>query len=571
MCSGPRTPTVARYAHLTVPTTVAVAGNGGFMAQAALLHPPLRSMLRQWVHSDFSSSALDYAVTLFSEDELLANVSHNVDAAHARRQRQPIPARRPWPTRQPWRRRIRALGGDVRVKIRHEDITRATATEFRRFDTFVTISLEHIEDDLRLIHLMPPGSHFVFGTAGFNVEGEHARWFAAEQQLAQYYGNLLTLERIVRLESNRTRLVRGKKSVRVAGVDVKWAVLGTRRYGPSQVATKRSSSWPACTRKLVWQLANGHSTGPASWAVTAPLPKRQKLPSAQDPFVFFHLRKTAGSALRKELAHSASSHRLSFFIPCTEGIGSSTSNLVRQLVPWSKNGGDPVDAPHRRHLTSCRFEDLSLLAWDPAGRNASVFGGCFYWDKTMMQLSLLQAWQVVNERPTPQASCLILVREPVARFQSCYEEYFRSGGPSAPIEGGGALPRPLGELSHSEVADVVANFSDVRRGQSCNNEIARWIGPTSDNGGAIQETKRRLARCVVGDMTTRRADTVRVLRHWFPWIHSAGINNGHHSKHMPEGQLPYDTRELILQYNELDAQLYDFAMARFERQLQEVR
>ena len=205
----------------------------------------------------------------------------------------------------------------------------------------------------------------------------------------------------------------------------------------------------------------------------------------------------------------------------------------------------------------------------------SVFAGHFFWDASALQSPHVLARQPqVRQTSPPPFSCFVMVREPVARYQSCYTERFQK-----------AIKLPLDRLPLDKLHDVLANQTEHTRGialhQGCNNEIARWISPTmgwgdahADHGElsreAVDETKRRLSACTIGDVTARPTDTLRVLRHWHPWLapHYKAHNTGHRSSHSKT--LPPATVAAIRRANAVDIELYDFAMARFDLLLQSI-
>lgn len=103
-----------------------------------------------------------------------------------------------------------------------------------------------------------------------------------------------------------------------------------------------------------------------------------------------------------------------------------------------------------------------------------------------------------------------MVREPVDRWCSCYEERLRPR----------LHRRDFTSLTPWELEEVAANHTDGLYG--CNDEIARFIGPSSGwgdkrtNDGALTreevlETERRLSQCVIGNVVGRPQETLRVV------------------------------------------------------------
>ena len=254
-------------------------------------------------------------------------------------------------------------------------------------------------------------------------------------------------------------------------------------------------------------------------------------------------------------------------------------------------------------MASCHNYHFDQILGLGAARNASVFAGCFYWDSALEQLGVMHHWGLVlpwsasARYASPRAaasgraasrgvSCVVLVREPISRTVSCFNEYFRdkglfrengleTTGREHALRASLTSGRPLQSLGLAQAADVLTNLTDTHQG--CVNEIARWLSPSVGwgdrainagdvSGGAIEETKRRMAQCVVGDMTSRTEDTLRVFRRWFPWLRVSGANIGHHSAH-GDPPLSEEMRGLLTTLNVVDVELYAFAMARFEMQL----
>jgi len=297
---------------------------------------------------------------------------------------------------------------------------------------------------------------------------------------------------------------------------------------------------------------------PARLQLMSALPPIQRVPSPSWPFIFFHLRKTGGSSFRPVVAMAADELNLTFFVPCLEQRHRNTVNRI------GLSGS---------HMASCNQYYLgALVARQENLARTSVFAGHFYWDATALASRSVMV-PSTTQLTTP-FSCFIMVREPVARFQSCYTERIQP-----------TIRRPLEKLPLSQLYDILANFTE--RGtalqQGCNNEIARWISPdmawgdTHANRGelsqmAVDETKRRLGLCTVGDISGRTNDTRRVLRHWHPWLarYYGGVNSGHRSDHIAPTMLPSATVAAIRQANALDLDLYAFAMAHFEMMLEHI-
>ena len=141
------------------------AGNGGFLAQSAILNSKLRQSLKFWLHSEFSGPVLDYATYLFSNETLLMNPQLSVDVSKPEK----------WHKSVPMAVTVKGVDHSPEMKLEVRDIdmtqldklTELAGAPLSSFDTFTTISFEHFGEDLELIRAFPPGSFFVFGVAGF--------------------------------------------------------------------------------------------------------------------------------------------------------------------------------------------------------------------------------------------------------------------------------------------------------------------------------------------------------------------------------------------------------------------
>ena len=111
-------------------------------------------------------------------------------------------------------------------------------------------------------------------------------------------------------------------------------------------------------------------------ARSIPLPTPvTETPSNTTPFVFFHSRKSGGSAFRPAIAQAALRHGLTFFVPCQEGVGGGGKNIINMIV-----GKD--------HGRSCNTYNLDFVPGIQMSKDAkfqhanelSVFAGHFHYD-----------------------------------------------------------------------------------------------------------------------------------------------------------------------------------------------
>ena len=294
----------------------------------------------------------------------------------------------------------------------------------------------------------------------------------------------------------------------------------------------------------------------------------RQVPTSSFPFIFFHLRKCGGSSFRKSIAHSSERLNLTSFIPCNE---ESEGNIVTSIKK--------VMRKRFSHSDSCNNYHLDLALGSIFSQDLSVIAGHFYWD-SIYYLGGVTKNGLMNDikkmkgdDTSPKFSCLIFIRHPLQRFLSCYTERFqyRSG-------------LPLQQLSISSLHNILVNWTDSLHG--CNNEIARWISPSSGwgdryiNEGSLSdaekaETKRRMDQCVIVDLTYNQTASKSVLNYFFPWILDYDVENskgnGHHSNHIEVDSLPLSHQNLIMSYNKLDLELYEHGLANLNKQVDYIR
>jgi len=167
------------------------AGNGGFLMQTALLTPSVHTRLVEWVHSDFAFGAVEYAAVIISDNRLLGDMSVNADPV--------VAARRAtgWRAMLPFSRVLTRdaaplpLSDKLNITVLQVDI-RNPPFQLSTFDTVVTISFEHILEDLGVIRKLKVGTAFVFGVATF-AHHEHHRHFTSATEVRQRYCEMLNI------------------------------------------------------------------------------------------------------------------------------------------------------------------------------------------------------------------------------------------------------------------------------------------------------------------------------------------------------------------------------------------
>ena len=226
-----------------------------------------------------------------------------------------------------------------------------------------------------------------------------------------------------------------------------------------------------------------------------PLPRIQVAPTFENPFVFIHIEKTAGSTLRHHLFETAMARNYSCLIPgktrcADDGVA---DNKAATKVP---------------HMTFNLFDDITHQ------RRTQILAGHFEWG----------VWDQMSQ-PPHRVSCFVILREPVARVVSLYYERL------FPVTG-----LPLSSFSEQELENYMVSFvgggKDGRqlRDEGFSNGAVKALSTANVHKGRIYDVetpmyrpmslpvaKKRMEQCVVG-IQEHWSDTTLVLRHWFPWV-----------------------------------------------------
>ena len=345
-------------------------------------------------------------------------------------------------------------------------------------------------------------------------------------------------------------------------------VLSSRRTSPAVEEKRRLDE-----TELTWETSYKNAVElEAPICPALPLISNQ-MPTPAVPLIFFHLRKVGGTELRGVLAKAGKALKLSYFIPCFAGQPGSWLELLKS---------DKRSGVRRR----CNTYTIDALLDRPQEPSKSTFmqsgpslyaGHLPYHVSTQFGVAPWLGKREFQQRPSGQFSCILAVREPVERFQSCYKERLSAG------MGG----RPLENLSSPELLEV---FKQTDGMHSCSNEIARWIAPTTAWGeerlsepgiilstDELLETQRRMNRCVVVNIIKDCDGTVQVLRYWFPWLAHVFDHEDfcgkRTRKHATSYSAAWATADVtierdwrwhaIAKHNLQDVELYEYAMRRF--------
>ena len=123
---------------------------------------------------------------------------------------------------------------------------------------------------------------------------------------------------------------------------------------------------------------------------------RQRVPSHEWPFVFFHLRKAGGSTVRRALDDAAKAAKVDSFVACQGGVSCTT---------WG---------PSTDHHD---------------GKGPDVIGGHFF--APLVDRWASQRWStgrhaafLANSTTTNAPACFVLLRQTVPRVKSCWNYRF---------------------------------------------------------------------------------------------------------------------------------------------------
>ena len=137
-------------------------------------------------------------------------------------------------------------------------------------------------------------------------------------------------------------------------------------------------------------------------------PVVQHKPTAENPFIFYHLEKSGGSSIRRDLIQSSLIKNINFYLPCYDGDG-------------------VLDVSY---LTCYQWDLKSHISKERA-KGVAVTGG--HWQ-----------WNVRYELPTPKnyiddISCFTIQRHPIERILSFWYERVLPYRNQLELEGNGLL------------------------------------------------------------------------------------------------------------------------------------
>jgi hypothetical protein len=282
------------------------------------------------------------------------------------------------------------------------------------------------------------------------------------------------------------------------------------------------------------------------------------LPSREKPFVFFHIRKAAGSSLRTFIYESSKSHGLDAWVPC---LGKW------KCVPFSLPPPSEPQAVYAAHVNYAQMAQL-LRETGPnlIGTTTQTFR-----DRNVTYHSL------DDDRKEPFGSCLINIRPTVSRVVSCWNYRFING---APKDKGWNIPISS-NVTAEEWNTLLPEAVDIY-GNGCNNEYARILGNTLDESvvnrispetyghvhyqNELETIVSRMSSCVI-TWAARCKESNKILKHFLPWI-KADLCKLHEKKSQKkEEELSDEVKNVILSQNHFDELVFSFGAKLFEAQL----
>ena len=307
-------------------------------------------------------------------------------------------------------------------------------------------------------------------------------------------------------------------------------------------------------------------------------PVQNEEPSRSSPFIFLHIEKTGGTTLRELITDAAEKRGLTSLVPCHGGI----------------------------HCTVLNIHDLFHYGQQDLLQEVAVVAGHFFWGVWRQ----LPHWAIASitspSSPDNEAvpHLLVMGRHPVDRaisyyYQRCYQvEHCR--GYKRMINN--LLPEELLEIGLNErhgqyspldprnetivlldegMSDAACRVLSGRRATSGHTQSLMGEGGTRFNTTlptpgtlppeALVEATKHLNQCVVG-LQERWADTLAVMRRWFPWL-SGSLDHNKRKMHLFSGKedrhalLP-ELRSVLEGINRCDMALYEAMERRFEQQMQ---
>lgn len=294
-------------------------------------------------------------------------------------------------------------------------------------------------------------------------------------------------------------------------------------------------------QKLTQQYVRGASESVALMATSIAAEPREN-----HPFVFFHLRKAAGSTVRKQLDTYAHNHSKRSYVAC-------------------------FSAPCETYAPPQEHRDEFF----------SIYGGHYSYPSTLRSLFISQRAGARVSVPKLKFDCLVLLRKPTSRVQSCWN--YRLVEESQ----GGEKQAEIGSMDAVQLASKLPTAMSSY-GEGCNNEALRVLSSTSSEEVVntltsdpehwspaapvlLEETLHHMQKCVVG-VVERCDDTMRAVHAYFPWFKDFDCKRTQERKgQVKPHKMSSDVEAEIGRQNMLEQSVYEVANALLDAQLQRLQ
>jgi hypothetical protein len=293
------------------------------------------------------------------------------------------------------------------------------------------------------------------------------------------------------------------------------------------------------------------------------LPPPQSRPTIQEPFVFLHHEKTAGSTLRRYIVNSAVREKAKFHVPCYSPIDGSGPHI--HLLPEDEG--------------SCMNFDLSQHSENEKSQ-LSVLAGHFQWGVWHDRIST-SSHNPSSLLLTTTPRVFIMFRDPIKRSISLYYERLYP-----------MINVMMNDVSAEDFHYYLTSFKGSSysrwRDEGFLNSTCRMICGANIHKGkypkditpaqqqealsliSLEVSLRRLSLSVVG-LTDQWDSTKKVIQFWYPWIDVTSEefreNYAKVAGMETRNTLRPDHLSLMDSLNSCDVYLYESAKNIFQKQL----
>mmetsp|Transcript_7245 Transcript_7245/g.10910 ORF Transcript_7245/g.10910 Transcript_7245/m.10910 type:complete len:368 (-) Transcript_7245:35-1138(-) len=283
---------------------------------------------------------------------------------------------------------------------------------------------------------------------------------------------------------------------------------------------------------------------------------------AKKPFVFFHIRKAAGSMLRSTIFKATGRSTTKTWIPC-EG---------RRCIPFSLPPNDKVYNVYASHVNYVHMTQV-MRELDANWMNHAMTGTV---NTTLENYGNAVVYHLDDSHLN--FDCLTNLRPTVSRVVSCWNYRMTLDNPETPKTW--SIPHSY-EMSANDWETMLPLAYD-QYSNGCNNEIARIFGSTQNETAVntlspsgvwfdkeFETIALRLSRCVIV-LPKRCQESNTILKYYLPWLaKTTDLCREQLNKNQESvgNTLQEHAKEAILEQNYMDELLFQFGEALFEKQL----